>query len=55
VEPARPLVNELAEAYFSDRYPGFDHDDPDWPMLRQQIAAVGKLLETVKARVPRKS
>jgi hypothetical protein len=30
---------------------GFDLDDPDWPTLHQQIEAVGKLLETVRARV----
>ena len=28
VDPAAPLVNALTEAYFSDRYPGFDLDDP---------------------------
>lgn len=49
--PAHPLVNALTEAYFSDRYPGFDIDDPDWPALRQQIENVGKLLETVRVRV----
>lgn len=50
-ELSRPLVEILTEAYFIDRYPGFDLDDPDWPALRQQITAVTTLLETVKARV----
>lgn len=50
-DPAHPLVNALTEAYFTDRYPGFDLDDPDWPALRQEIEGVGRLLETVKARV----
>jgi len=45
------LVNALSEAYFSDRYPGFDLDDADWPALRQQIESVGKLLEAVRVRV----
>jgi len=48
-------VNVLTEAYFSDRYPGFDLDDPDWPTLRQQIEEVGKLLSKVNARITQKS
>jgi HEPN domain-containing protein len=50
-DSAHPLVSSLTEAYFSDRYPGFDLDDPDWPALRQQIADVSRLLDIVKARV----
>jgi HEPN domain-containing protein len=46
-----PLCEALADAYFTDRYPGFDLDDPDWPLLSQQIEAVEKLMETVDARV----
>jgi HEPN domain-containing protein len=49
--PAQPLVNALTEAYFTDRYPGFDLEDPDWPTLRQEIENVGTLLEAVKARL----
>jgi hypothetical protein len=51
VDTAEPLVNALAEAYFSDRYPGFDLDDPDWTILRQQLEETGKLLEKIKARL----
>jgi HEPN domain-containing protein len=51
----KPLCDGLAEAYMLTRYPGFDLDDPDWPALRQQLEEVGKLLETVKARIPPKS
>lgn len=29
-----PLCDQLAEVYFTDHYPGFDLDDPDWPSLR---------------------
>jgi len=47
----KPLCDGLAEAYMVTRYPGFDLDDPDWPALRQQIEAVGKLLDTVQARL----
>ncbi len=46
-----PLVNALTEAYFTDRYPGFDVDDPDWPALRRQIEEVGGLLDVVKGRI----
>ena len=47
----RPAVEELAESYFIDRYPGFDLDDPDWPALRAQIEQVAALHAAVEARV----
>jgi len=46
-----PLCDALAEAYFTDRYPGFDLDDPDWPALHATLAEVEHLLATVKTRV----
>ena len=52
VAAATPVCKALADAYFSDRYPGFDLDDPDWPTLRTHVAGVTTLLETVKARLP---
>jgi HEPN domain-containing protein len=52
---AHPLVNVLTEAYFTDRYPGFDLDDPDWPTLKREIEDVGRLLEAVKARLTENS
>ena len=42
---------DLAEAYFSDRYPGFDVEDPDWPKLREQLRQVEGLLATIKQRL----
>jgi HEPN domain-containing protein len=51
VAQARPLCTTLAEVYFSDRYPGFDLDDPDWPDLRTKLAQISSLWERVKARV----
>ena len=51
VAQARPLCTTLAEVYFSDRYPGFDLDDPDWPDLRAKLAQITSLLETVKGRI----
>jgi HEPN domain-containing protein len=47
----RPLCAALAEKYFTDRYPGFDLDDPDWPALRVQVEQVVAVLVKVKARV----
>jgi len=50
-EQVKALCNELAEAYFTSRYPGFDLDDPDWPVLRRQMAEVQGLLGAVKERI----
>lgn len=46
----KPLCDTLADSYFTDRYPGFDIDDPDWTVLRQQIEDVATLLTTIKKR-----
>ena len=46
-----PLCDALAEAYFTNRYPGFDLDDPDWPALRMLVERVAALHATVRARV----
>jgi hypothetical protein len=42
----------LAEVYFADRYPGFDLEDPDWPVLRRRVAELDALLQKVQQRVP---
>ena len=52
ISAVEPLANVLADAYFMDRYPGFDLDEPDWPQLRQQMKEVEDLLTTVKSRLP---
>jgi len=49
IEAAQPLAESLADAYFSERYPGFDLEDPDWPGLREKLSKVSDLLETVAA------
>jgi HEPN domain-containing protein len=46
-----PLCEELAERYFTDRYPGFDLEDEDWPKLRGQAYAIAELLDLVKRRI----
>ena len=47
-----PLCDALVQVYFTDRYPGFDLDDPDWPRLRTQVEQVTALLRSVKSRLP---
>ena len=47
-----PLCDALAEAYFSNRYPGFDLEDPDWPALRAQFDQVTALHAAVQSRLP---
>lgn len=49
---ADPLCKALAEAYFTDRYPGFDLEDPDWPKLREQLRQIEGILQKVKSRLP---
>lgn len=48
---AEPLCDALADVYFTDRYPGFDLDDPNWPELRGQINKITELFASIKARV----
>jgi len=50
VDDFAPLTEALADAYFIDRYPGFDLDDPDWPLLKQHLEAAGRLLEIIRSR-----
>ncbi|MBI4658721.1 MAG: HEPN domain-containing protein [Verrucomicrobia bacterium] len=47
----QPLIASLAEVYFTERYPGFDLDDPNWPVLRDEIKRVNGVLEIVKERI----
>jgi HEPN domain-containing protein len=49
--PARPLCSALAEVYFTDRYPGFDLEEPDWPKVRRQLDEVTHLAGRVKSRL----
>ena len=46
-----PLADDLTEAYFSDRYPGFDLEDPDWPKLREQAKQLSQILQTIQDRL----
>jgi hypothetical protein len=33
----------LAEAYITERYPGFDLEDPDWPKLQALLEQITQL------------
>jgi len=55
VSTLETLCDSLTDAYFSDRYPGFDLDDPDWPLLNQQLEAVTKFLTPVQGRTSGKT
>ena len=50
--PAQPLCESLQEVYFTDRYPGYDFEDPDWPAFRAEIAEVTALHAAVQSRLP---
>ena len=52
IPTVEPLCDALVQVYFTDRYPGFDLDDPDWPKLRAQVEGVTALLEFVRSRLP---
>jgi HEPN domain-containing protein len=52
ISAATPLCDALVDVYFTDRYPGFDLDEPDWPKLQAQVVEATALLETVKSRLP---
>ncbi len=52
VPTVEPLCDALVQVYFTDRYPGFDLDDPDWPRLRAHVEQVTALLQSVKSRLP---
>lgn len=52
VSTLEPLTQQLSEAYFTSRYVGFDQDDPDWPVLREQLSAITALAATIRSRLP---
>lgn len=47
----KPLTGAFAQAYLTDRYPGFDLGDEDWPALRGHIEAAGALLTKIRERI----
>lgn len=51
VADVEPLALALADAYFRDRYPGFDLEDSDWPDLRDKVSAIEALLRVLQARL----
>jgi HEPN domain-containing protein len=47
----KPLCDALALRYFTDRYPGFDLADPDWPALKQKCDSISNLAERIRVRI----
>ena len=45
------LTSAFAQLYRTNRYPGFDLGDEDWPALRGHIEEVGALLAAIQMRV----
>jgi HEPN domain-containing protein len=45
------LCADLAEVYFTGRYPGFDLEDPNWPDFRDKLQQVTELVKTVRGRL----
>jgi HEPN domain-containing protein len=46
-----PVCQALVDVYFTDRYPGFDLDEPDWPALRLQVEEITALLAAVRTHL----
>jgi HEPN domain-containing protein len=47
----KPLCDALALRYFTDRYPGFDLADPDWPGMKEKCDSITDLVAKVRARI----
>ena len=52
VERLQPLVENLADAYFVGRYPGFDLDEnEDWAALADQLRQIEEYGRAVRAEI----
>lgn len=47
----REVVEELADVYFTSRYPGFDLEDPDWVKLENQLTITGEFFNKVQSMI----
>lgn len=47
-ETLQPLVDDLAESYIEDRYPGFDMEDPDWSAIQKMLSGVSWYIQGLK-------
>jgi HEPN domain-containing protein len=47
------LCDSLAERYFTNRYPGFDLDEENWPTLKLQVQETVALLNQLKEQLPK--
>lgn len=44
-ERLQSTVDDLAESYIIDRYPGFDLEDPDWDNIKKLLVEVSQYVE----------
>jgi len=47
-EQIQDPVDELADAYFTSRYPGYDLEEPDWERLQKQLQCVKSFFHEVR-------
>jgi len=51
----QPLVENLADAYFVGRYPGFDYDEiEDWSALAAQLRQIEEYSRTVRTEIDKR-
>jgi len=50
-----PECEALAEAYFAERYPGFDLDDPDWIDFLSQLAVIQEFALKIERNIKKSS
>ncbi len=49
-EKLQSLVDDLAECYIEERYPGFDLEDPDWPSAADLLAQVSEYILELESK-----
>ena len=48
-EELQNTVDDLAESYIADRYPGFDLEDPDWASITKLITKVSQYIQKISS------
>lgn len=51
-ELLQSLVDDLAECYIEERYPGFDLEDPDWSAAADLLAHVSEYIVKLERKQP---
>ena len=53
-EELQNTVDDLAESYIADRYPGFDLEDPDWVSIKKLITKVSQYIQKISSDLVKK-